>query len=77
VFLTLVINGAIKITNSGQASNLVGQGRANSPWEDPPYIVVGWLETPFQKIEGDWATWKRSIRAILDKGTGIKSPGTN
>jgi len=55
----------------------VGQGRANSPWEDPPYIVVGWLETPFQKIEGDWATWKRRIRAILDKGTGIKSPGTN
>jgi hypothetical protein len=29
----------------------VGQGRANSPQEDPPYrktqqIAVGWLETP-------------------------------
>jgi len=69
------------------ASDLVGKERANSPLEDQlctktQQIVVDptmQMKTSASNsiFENRWATWKRSLRATLDKGRGTKSLRTN
>jgi hypothetical protein len=69
------------------ASDLVGKERANSSLEDPlcrktqQIVVGGWIHMKTSAsnsiFENRWATWKRSIRATLDKGRGTKSLRTN